>query len=799
MTPLQKKSIKKPIKLKKIDNNKSIKKDIKPKYGKMKLKIKQQSKTMPERHNEKFLNILGQLEEIFTKQGEHFRARAYKNAQEVVMEMTEDLKTNDQLKGKKGIGKTIIEKFEEYLETGTLEILEKEKNNPMNVLTNVYGIGPQKAKELIKSGITTIDDLKKNKDKLNDKQLVGLQYYDAILERIPRSEIEQYKTLFTDLFKKAQQNKDANFEIVGSFRRGAETSGDIDIIINDKPTFDQFIKDLVDKNIIVEMLTDGKTKKLTVAQLPGKTPRRIDFLYSSPVEYAFAILYFTGSKAFNVVMRRRATSLNLTLNEHGLSTFNDKVKGDKIKGTFPNEESIFNYLSLEYKTPEERKDGRYVIVNEDIKNLEEKEPTKIKIKPKNKTLKKETAHAPEPKPKNKSSKIKIKLKAKPDPEPEPEPEPEHEHEPEPLPKLESIPEKNDFTQMLFKIDSKNKKRQWRVWVEVGKLYTEHGVVDGKLIKSKPTEFDNNEKAEKRALKLWNDKQKKELYSLEQDKETTPLFRPMLAKSFDPIKNNKYPYLVQPKLDGVRCVAYKKDGEWILESRTGKAFEILDHIKKELSKIDVPENFKLDGELGSFGPDPALTFQQATGIIKRKTSHPSEKYIEYHLYDIFDKTKPDEGFENRWKKLTSIFPKKSKGAIHLCDLNKVKNLEEIQKAHTSYVENGYEGLIIRYIDGKYEPDHRSSSLLKYKTFMDKEYKIVGFKEGKGNDIRTIIFTCETDTGRTFEVRPKGTREERTKMLENAEDYIDKNLTVKFFELTDKGVPRFPVGLVVRDYE
>ena len=103
-------------------------------------------------------------------------------------------------------------------------------------------------------------------------------------------------------------------------------------------------------------------------------------------------------------------------------------------------------------------------------------------------------------------------------------------------------------------------------------------------------------------------------------------------------------------------------------------QILDHIKKELSKIDIPDNLKLDGELGSFGPDPALTFQQATGIIKRKTSHPSEKYIEYHLYDVFDKTKPDEGFENRWKKLTSIFPKKSKGAIHLCDLKKVKNFK-----------------------------------------------------------------------------------------------------------------------------
>ena len=78
----------------------------------------------------------------------------------------------------------------------------------------------------------------------------------------------------------------------------------------------------------------GKTKKLTIAQLPGKTPRRIDFLYSPPDEYAFAVLYFTGSKDFNVAMRGRATKIGYTLNEHGISTFTGKTKGDKIAVKF---------------------------------------------------------------------------------------------------------------------------------------------------------------------------------------------------------------------------------------------------------------------------------------------------------------------------------------------------------------------------------------------------------------------------------------------------------------------------------
>tara|TARA_A100001015_G_scaffold224992_1_gene253876 strand:- start:1101 stop:1466 length:366 start_codon:yes stop_codon:yes gene_type:complete len=115
----------------------------------------------------------------------------------------------------------------------------------------------------------------------------------------------------------------------------------------------------------------------------------------------------------------------------------------------------------------------------------------------------------------------------------------------------------EFNNTLYKTDSKSKKRQWRIWVEENKLYTEHGVVDGKLVKSKPTEFADKESAEKRALKIWKDKQEKELYSLSLSDETEAAFRPMLAKSFEPKKNKDYPYMCQPKLDGVRCIALAK--------------------------------------------------------------------------------------------------------------------------------------------------------------------------------------------------------------------------------------------------
>ena len=85
------------------------------------------------------------------------------------------------------------------------------------------------------------------------------------------------------------------------------------------------------------------------------------------------------------------------------------------------------------------------------------------------------------------------------------------------------------------------------------------------------------------------------------------------------------------------------------------------------------------------------------------------------------------------------------------------------------------------------------------YTDAEFEIVGFKSGKGQDANTIIFTCKTKDNKLFDVRPKGTLEERKEMLLNGESYLNKNLTVKFFELTDRGVPRFPVGISLRDYE
>ena len=334
--------------------------------------------------NESFINLLDKLSGIMMKHGEQFRAKAYQKAQDSIMTYPSAIISLKQLEGLPGIGPTIMEKFKEYLETGTLRILEQEKTNPINILTDVYGIGPKKAEELVKVGVKTVAELRARQDELlNDIQKIGLEFYEDILQRIPRQEIEEYKGLIKSVTK-----SDNAFEIVGSYRRGAQDSGDIDVIITGETglLYKELIDELIKMKIILHVLSRGPSKTLVIAKLPNHgVARRLDFLYAPPNEYAFALLYFTGSKIFNTVMRQKALNQGYTLNEHGICHLTaDKKKGSPVLQPFPTEKSIFDFLQMLYKTPLERSNmdggsGGAIL------------PASLEpclIKPKNKTLKK---------------------------------------------------------------------------------------------------------------------------------------------------------------------------------------------------------------------------------------------------------------------------------------------------------------------------------------------------------------------------------------------------------------------------
>ena len=322
------------------------------------------------RYNEDFIDLLGELHKLLLKKGEPMRARAYQKAQESIINYPEDIKNTSQIKNLKGVGATIIKKLDEYIETGKINALEKERNNPIHIFTEIYGIGPKKAQQLIDDGIVTLDKLKIRQDEvLNDTQKTGLKYYEDILKRIPRDEIEEYKAQFETYFNQIK-NPTSTFEIVGSYRRGASQSGDIDVIItdkeDDKTILHKFIDKLVENNIVIQKLTDGKTKVLVIAKINDKPYRRVDFLYSPPSEYSFSILYFTGSKLFNTVMRQRALDMGYSLNEHGFYKMEDKKKGAKLDKEFYSEEEIFDFLNMAYREPKDRIDGRSVKTRQPI-------------------------------------------------------------------------------------------------------------------------------------------------------------------------------------------------------------------------------------------------------------------------------------------------------------------------------------------------------------------------------------------------------------------------------------------------
>ena len=131
-------------------------------------------------YNEEFINILSELADIMTRSGEQFRARAYNNAVESIMMYPEAITSVDQIKDLPGIGKTIVNKLNEYVKDGKLKAIEKLKADPITLLTKVYGIGPKKAKKLKDDGIDTIEKLAQHPELLTNAQQIGVKYFNDI-------------------------------------------------------------------------------------------------------------------------------------------------------------------------------------------------------------------------------------------------------------------------------------------------------------------------------------------------------------------------------------------------------------------------------------------------------------------------------------------------------------------------------------------------------------------------------------------------------------------------------------------
>src|SRR5210317_1064394 len=323
---------------------------------------------------------------------------------------------------------------------------------------------------------------------------------------------------------------------------------------------------------------------------------------------------------------------------------------------------------------------------------------------------------------------------------------------------------------IFTTDKNGKKRYLDIRVEeingVWCIVKATGQVGGKEATSVTEVPLGFESATKRAKTMWKNANIKATAIL-----------PMLANKWEDRK--KYisqPFYVQPKLDGVRLLVSKDGGI----SRTGKVVPGTEILGKGLE-----EGQYVDGE--AF--DPNLNFEELTSTFK---TDPLK--LKFHVFDFFDLKKLDMTFEERWAKVKSL----KNSHYEYVETTLVMLREHVPMVHKKHVEEGHEGTMIRDRDSVYEVGQRSNYLLKFKDFQTEEYPIVDVKEGTGREKGTAIWVCKVGE-QHFSARPEGTLEVRRKFLEEKDKYIGKQLTVRFQNLTAIGVPRFPVGVAIRDYE
>lgn len=261
-----------------------------------------------------------------------------------------------------GLGKEVRIKIAKIIENGSLDINPKARELAVALeqIQGIYGVGPKKAQELIDAGYTSVAGLREavatTPALLNKNQHIGLIYYEQLLERIPRAEMDRHAALLMAAKPAALEGV-----IVGSYRRGRPDSGDIDMLIRTAKkevdagaALNSYVEALKTSGYICEVLAHGEHKCMAICKLPGSDSsekgRRLDLLVTPPEEFPFAVFYFTGSDTFNVRVRALAQEKGYTLNEHALT----HVKSGKVVKGIRTERAIFDVLKIEWREPHER-------------------------------------------------------------------------------------------------------------------------------------------------------------------------------------------------------------------------------------------------------------------------------------------------------------------------------------------------------------------------------------------------------------------------------------------------------------
>jgi len=313
--------------------------------------------------NDQLIENLKILIKYYSISKDHFRRTAYEKALKVIQNLDFRIIDIDQVKKTKGIGKSTLEKINEYLNTGLIKKVEevkliiepektkKEKEIVIESFLKIWGVGEVKANSLWEKGYRSIEDIIKESKVLNRLQVIGLKHYNDLQLKIPRMNITVIQVIIRFILNKTFGKGTYTLIVAGSYRRCKAYSNDIDILITSNIFSLKYIVDVLQKwNVISDVLSFQKEKFMGVGHCPKENGPyfRLDIEFLPEEEFAFGLLYFTGSKDFNKEMRWHAKKLGYTLNQHGLKT----SEGKFIKANTEGE--IFELLGLEYVNPKKR-------------------------------------------------------------------------------------------------------------------------------------------------------------------------------------------------------------------------------------------------------------------------------------------------------------------------------------------------------------------------------------------------------------------------------------------------------------
>lgn len=315
-------------------------------------------------YNEELAKAFHEIADLMAITGENsFKIRAYRSAARTLEEdmhpITKKDASESAFKELPGIGEAIAKKMMQYIETGQIEWLAKLRSEVPKAVRDMLDIphlGPSRVKDLYMNlGIKTKKDLLKAAKDGSIAELPGFgeKLVDSIVDAIEkgqekkkRHERKELKPIAEKLLKILTSMKDVEAaEVAGSYRREAKNSGDLDILVTGELDNEKTLEAITKEFGELTVLGNGETK-ISFVIFPNNLQVDIRFLPAD--SYGAALLYFTGSKEFNVKMRKKAIEMGYLLNEYGLFKSGEMVAGET-------EEEVFEKLNMDFVEPKNRK------------------------------------------------------------------------------------------------------------------------------------------------------------------------------------------------------------------------------------------------------------------------------------------------------------------------------------------------------------------------------------------------------------------------------------------------------------